>query len=276
MAHQALLQRACEVARRLKKLAVLYTFWPHPAKILSPQLAPPLITTAPQKLIVLKKTGIDAVVVEKFHSTFAKMTPEEFFDKVLLKNLKARALVVGYDFTFGAHRAGNAQLLAELARLHGIEVHIIPPVLLKGVIVSSSQIRRAVQAGSVDLAAQLLGRPFQLTGQVVRGTGTGQKIGVPTANLKYDNELIPGPGVYVTRSCIGKKSYLSVTNIGVRPTFGGESLTIETHIPGWKKNLYGHTLSIDFLARLRKEKRFKSIAALKSQIAKDIRRAKSL
>lgn len=276
LAHRTLLDRTREIARRIRGPALLYTFWPHPAKVLAPHLAPPLILTSGQKLEVLRSTRLDAVIVERFDRRFSQMSPEAFFAKVILKRLAARALVVGYDFTFGAGRTGNAQLLADLARTHDIAVEIIQPVLHKGMIVSSSQIRRAVGSGDVAVAARLLGRPFQLSGRVVRGTGTGTRMGIQTANLKTENELIPARGVYATGVTIGAGHRAAVTNIGVRPTFGGTALSIETHIPGWRRSLLGRTLTIDFIARLRDEKKFQTVVALKKQIARDISKARRL
>lgn len=272
--HRYILDLLKKEARRRKLTAILYTFEPHPVKLLSPENAPPLINTLKQKIELLEKTGIDAVVIEKFNYPFSHLNPADFFQKYVVGRLNAKFIAVGYDFTFGAKRHGNRETLEALCPQAGIGHEIMEPYFRGETLVSSSLIRKRILEGKVAEVIPLLARPFFLDGKIVRGDERGKKLGIPTANMKPENELIPKSGVYATQSIINKKKYGSVTNIGFRPTFGKGQRTIETHIFGLKQSVYGKKMRLIFLKRIRDERRFESRQALVLQIRKDMTNAK--
>ena len=211
----------------------------------------------------------------------AALSPEEFFDKFLVKGLKAKSIHVGYDFNFGKARAGNTKVLEELAKRHGIQLRVEPPYLVGGVKIGSSAIRQFVREGDVVSAAAFLGRPFSLSGLVSHGDQRGAGLGFPTANLRFSAEkVLPKNGVYVTRAIWQKQIYRSVTNVGLRPTFHQEGtpewkLTVEVHILDFNTKVYDEFLQLEFLERIRDEKKFESVEALKKQIQADVDFARS-
>src|SRR5208282_1140155 len=216
--------------------------------------------------------GIDAAVVLPFTHELAKLSPQEFVDEILVQDLQVRAVFVGENFRFGHKQAGNARLLAEMGAARGFDVVILPPVIYKGEIVSSTIIRREIADGDVAHAARLLGRPFVLSGKVVSGTGTGRRFTFPTLNLAPEQELLPARGVYVTRTLIEGESRTrrSVTNIGVRPTFNGSTLSVETHVLETLPEISPGRIEVHFWKRLREEKKFSGPEELRAQIARDI------
>jgi riboflavin kinase/FMN adenylyltransferase len=200
------------------------------------------------------------------------MAPEDFVEQILIGELSVAAVLVGEDFRFGHRQAGNVKLLRELGERLGFEVVIIPPVVYRGEVVSSTLIRQAVADGDVSYAGRLLGRPFVLTGEVVSGTGTGSKVTFPTLNLVPEQELFPAHGVYITRTIFpgDPRSYRSVTNIGMRPTFNGSGLTVETHLLDFRGEIPAKRIEVRFWKRLREEKKFSGAEELRAQIARDI------
>ncbi len=274
LAHQKMLKLTRVLARKLKGTPCVYTFDPHPVKVLSPESSPALISTPTQKNAQIERHQIKVLILEPFTRQFAKMSPQNFFKKILIERLQVKGVVVGYDFTFGAKRSGNVELLEKLCTDHKIVCKVLEPFLAGETLSSSTQIRNFVRSGDLKSAALLLGRPFELTGSIVRGDGLGQKLGFPTANLKVDNELLPASGVYLTRMQIGAKKYRGVTNVGIRPTLGGKKLTVETHLFGLKRNLYGQPVSLQFIKKVRDEKMFASLNELTQQIKKDVSWAK--
>jgi len=219
--------------------------------------------------------GLEAVVVLPFTLDLARLSPEEFVEQILVRDLHVKAVLLGEDFRFGHKQAGNVKLLSELGAKYEFEVVIIPPVVYRGEVVSSTIIRREVAAGDVSHAARLLGRPFALTGEVVSGTGTGRRFTFPTLNLAAEQELLPARGVYVTRTCLEgeTRSHRSVTNIGMRPTFNGSSLSVETHLLDVELATKPNRIEVRFWKRLREEKKFSGPEELRAQIATDIIRA---
>ena len=207
-----------------------------------------------------------------FTLELSKLSPQEFVEKILVNELQVRALLVGENFRFGHKQAGDAQLLRDLGKVHGFDVASIPPIMAHSEIVSSTVIRREIAEGEVTQAGRLLGRPFVLTGSIVSGTGTGSKFTFPTLNLRADQELLPAGGVYITRTLLQgeSKSRRSVTNIGVRPTFNGTALSIETHLLDFFGTISAKRIELRFWKRLRSEKKFSSPDELRAQIAKDI------
>ncbi|RMG19101.1 MAG: riboflavin biosynthesis protein RibF [Deltaproteobacteria bacterium] len=273
LGHRALFDRAIAQARERGAQPLALTFDPHPAKVLAPELAPPLLCTLARRLELMEEAGLAGALVLPFTRALAELSPEAFVAEVLLP-ARALGVVVGYDFTFGRRRTGTPEVLQRLGRAHGFAVEVVPPVTLPGGIVpSSSKIRELVLEGRVEAAATLLGRPFDIDGTVVRGAGRGTKIGIPTANLEVDGELLPAAGVYATRAWLdGARVWPSVTNIGTVPTFNEDEIVrIETHLIDWGgEALYGRRMRVAFAARLRGERRFSGPDALRAQIREDI------
>ncbi len=270
LGHQSILKNLVKEGLKRRLPSVVYTFMPHPVKMLAPHIAPLLITTLEQKLELLSNTGVSAVIVEKFDKTFSQQSAESFFYDILIKRLNARFITVGYDFTFGKKREGNIETLEILCYKNGIDDVIVKPVLKSKMLVSSTLIRKRLMAGEITESNQLLGHPFNITGRITKGEGRGKSLGWPTINLLTENELIPPHGVYATQTEIAGTTYKSLTNIGVNPTFYGATRKIETHLLNCKRNLYGKKAQIYFLKFLRDEKKFTSPNKLALQIKKDV------
>ncbi len=273
--HQAILARVRERAQALRGTSVAISFDPHPLKVLAPGRAPDLITTRRQKLALIEAAGIDAALILRFDTALAETGAEEFVETCLHGALALREVYVGANFNFGRGREGTADTLVALCAARGMTAGKVEEVRFLGSPVSSSRIRRAVRAGEVELAAELLGRPFAVEGTVAHGAGRGAGLGFPTANLKSGSELVPQDGVYVTRTLAGHTRLASVTNIGTRPTFADQEFAIETHLLDADLDLYGQPIEVSFLARLRQELRFPSIAALVEQVRRDVERARA-
>jgi len=275
--HQALVSAVVASARAAGGVSVVLTFDPHPARVLRPAHAPAALTTLAQKEELLAGLNIDRLAVLPFDARLAQLSPEEFARAVLRDTLGAQAVVVGESFRFGHHREGDALALAELGERLGFDVHAHPAVLEGGRPVSSSRIRSELAHGHVGAAADLLGRPYFVDGTVVRGAGRGRTIGVPTANLAAENEILPAPGVYAGRCRVaGREWWPAVANLGRRPTFGGGDLALEAHLIGFDGDLYGSRVRTSFHERLRDEERFPSKEALVARIREDIARAREL
>jgi riboflavin kinase / FMN adenylyltransferase len=275
--HQALVSAAVARAQAAGGLSVVLTFDPHPARVLRPAHAPAALTTLAQKEELLAGLGVDRLAVLPFDAQLARLSPEEFARAVLRDTLGARAVVVGESFRFGHRREGDAQALVELGGRLGFDVHALPAVLEGGRPVSSSRIRSELAHGHVAAADALLGRPYFVDAAVVRGVGRGRTIGVPTANLAPENEILPAPGVYAGHCRLGGgDSWPAVANLGRRPTFGGGDLFLEAHLLGFEGDLYGTRVRLSFQERLRDEERFPSKEALVARIRDDIARAREL
>jgi riboflavin kinase / FMN adenylyltransferase len=270
--HQALFARARELAGARGAPAGVLTFSPHPATVLNPSLAPPLILTEEEREAGIAAFGIDVLCVLRFDGALAALAPDAFATRVLLDVMGASAAVVGEGFRFGHRAAGRVE---DLER--HLEVSVVPPVKEGDLVCSSSKIRELVLEGKVDAAARLLGRPYRLSGKVIEGDKRGRTIGIPTANLETSRELLPRVGVYATRAILGDGSVVpSVTNIGLRPTFQGQGVRIEAHLLGFDGDLYGERLELDIVARVRDEMRFPGVEALVAQIRADIARAREI
>ena len=275
LGHQAILRATVERAHALSAVSTALTFDPSPRKVLRPETAPLRLSTNAQRMEWFNALGLEAAVVLPFTLDLARLSPEKFVEQILLRDLHIKAVLVGENFKFGHKQAGDVKLLSELGAKHGFAVVTVPPVVYRGEIVSSTIIRREVAEGDVSHAARLLGRPFALTGEVVSGTGTGSRFTFPTLNLAAEQELLPARGVYVTRTCLDgeARSHRSVTNIGVRPTFNGSSLSIETHLLDTQIAAAPKRIEVRFWKRLRAEKKFTGPEELRAQIAADIARA---
>jgi phosphoribosyl 1,2-cyclic phosphate phosphodiesterase len=275
LGHQAILRADVERAHESGAVATALTFDPPPLKLLRPEAAPLRLSTNEQRMEWFGAVGLETAVVLPFTHELAQLSPVDFVEKILVEHLCVKTVLVGENFRFGHAQGGDVRLLRELGQRHGFEVAIIPPVMYRGEIVSSTMIRRAIAAGDVSTAGRLLGRPFVLSGEVVKGTGTGSKFTFPTLNLKPDQELLPGRGVYITRTFFPGllRSVRSVTNVGLRPTFNGTHLTVETHLLDVAPEASPQRIEVRFWKRLREEKKFSGAEELRTQIGKDIARA---
>jgi riboflavin kinase/FMN adenylyltransferase len=282
--HQRILRAVCSCARALGAASVAVTFDPHPLKLLRPAAAPPLLSTLRQRLAALRDAGLDAVLLLRFDRALSRLSPRAFVERVLVGRLRARAVVVGENFRFGHRHAGDIALLRQLGREFGFEVDVVPPLVVRGEVVSSTAVRRAIAEGRVEAARRLLGRPFALTGKAVRGAGRGRRLVFPTLNLDWEQEVLPRPGVYAAEVVLrgpspraaGNRRYKAATNVGLRPTFGGRRMTVESHLLGFSgASLPGGTVEVRFAKRLRGEKRFRGPAALRAQVARDIARVRA-
>jgi riboflavin kinase/FMN adenylyltransferase len=265
-------------ARQRGARALAVTFEPHPTRILRPDADLKLLTPLPVKLKVFERTGIDGVLVLPFTRDLSMMTPREFVEQILVSKLKAREVHEGYNFHFGHKAAGNVDVLREFGKEFGFEVVVYPEMKLRGENVSSTEIRRLLREGNVSKARHLLGRVFSIHATPGRGRGYGHKYTVPTINLSRYDELVPRDGVYITRSRIGDVCFDSVTNVGVRPTFGEESFAIESHMLNFHPiEVTAQTpIELSFLEWVRPEIKFPSTDALREQIAKDVYKARRL
>jgi riboflavin kinase/FMN adenylyltransferase len=247
------------------------TFEPHPLRVVRPEAAPKLLTSFEQKADLIAQLDVEELVVIPFDQRFASQTPQEFIDQVLIGTLHATAVSVGENFRFGHRAAGDPETLGAE---DSFETRVVPLVEVDGEIVSSSHVRALVQAGNVELATRMLGRPFQMRGEVVTGDRRGRELGFPTANLVPDEALVcPGHGVYVAHA----HEACAVVSVGVRPTFGtGRAVLVEAYLLDRDEDLYGRELRVDFLERLRGERRFESIDALVEQMHRDVERTREL
>jgi riboflavin kinase / FMN adenylyltransferase len=277
LGHRALVQRTVAEARAAGGTAVVMTFDPHPARVLNPARAPAALTTPAQKQELLEGLGVDRLVVVPFTAKLASSSPETFVADVLVGALGARVVVVGESFRFGHRQAGDVARLSALGGELGFAVRALAPVLQDGRPVSSSRVREALKAGDVATARSLLGRSHFVDATVVRGDGRGKAIGVPTANLEPENEVVPGVGVYSGRFRFPDGAQrTAVVNVGRRPTFGGREITLEAHVLDFDGDLYGARVRLSFEERLRDERRFSGKQELVAQIRRDVEKARSL
>ena len=274
-AHRAVIDEIVRRARAGNARSVVVTFDPHPARILRPDRDFKLLTPAETKLQLLGATDLDAVLVLPFTRDLSLMTPHQFAHDILKKHLHAREVHEGYNFRFGHKAAGDVQVLRELGREMGFEVHDYPEMRLRGERVSSTHIRKLIAEGRVSRARHLLNRPFSILSWPGRGRGFGSKFTVPTINLSRYEELVPKDGVYITRTRVADECFDSVTNVGNRPTFGADSFAIETHLLNFHPlELSPETeVELHFLDRLRDEIKFPSVEALREQIGRDVKKA---
>ena len=272
--HRQLLKRNLELSQQHGWKPSVLTFDPHPTKVVAPQRAPRLLTTIEERLRLIESEGIEQAFVLPFDTTFSQQSPQDFIQHVLVESIGARAVLVGGNFHFGHKQAGNTETLRSAT---SFLTEVVPAVTVRGRLVSSTEIRTLIEAGDVSLAARLLLRPYALEGEVVSGFGIGSKQTVPTLNLATMAEIVPARGVYITRTLDLKsdRTWPSITNVGTRPTFDGDSQTIETYL---LEPLTGETprsIRVEFLRWVREERRFDSPEALRSQILSDVRRAQA-
>jgi riboflavin kinase/FMN adenylyltransferase len=275
--HRKILDRVLRVAGERGSTAVVMTFDPHPPRVVRPDKAPPLLMTKAQKLEGLADAGVQGTAIVRFTPELSRWDPETFVRTVLVEWLHVSEVWVGANFLFGHDRAGNFSLLRSLGARYGFKAEKIDAVRYRDFVVSSTRVRRLVSEGRVDEAGALLGHQYAIDGTVLRGDRRGHTLGFPTANLCTENELLPPHGVYATTARVGAVVYPSVTNVGTRPTVDNSGrTTVETHIFGFDRDLYGAGLRIGFVQRMRDERAFDSLDALRAQIDADCRRARVL
>lgn len=275
--HRRLLDRVKTMAAELGVKPSAVTFHPHPTTVVAPARAPKLLTTPDERAVLMAAQGIEQVLILPFDRSVAILSPVAFAEHVLRETLGARGVVVGENFRFGHRQSGNTETLRELGMQFGFDVDVVLPVVRRGLLVSSSQIRRLLAEGSVAKAMRLLERPYALSGPVIAGEGRGSKQTVPTLNLETAAEILPADGVYITRTRSLKDSrvWTSITNIGFRPTFDGEHRTIETFLLEAFAGEPPARIAVEFLRRVRPERKFETAEALKAQILRDVGRARA-
>lgn len=267
--HQKLFEVAKSEAAKRDLETVVFSFYPHPTWVIGNHKKT-LIMSRRDKKQMIEHLGIDVLVEYPFTSTFASISPEDFFTNILLQQLKAKVLVVGSNYFFGKGKAGNPERLKALGKQHGVTVCIVEAVKENGQMISSTQIRTLIGEGKIEAANEMLGHPYMIVGKVVQGKMLGRTIGFPTVNIVADPDRVyPPNGVYATKVTVYSKTYLGMTNIGYNPTVSGERKMIETHILGFDETIYGADIALDFYHFIRPEHKFESIEALKMQILAD-------
>jgi len=266
-----------ERARALGLPSVALSFYPHPLKILRPREAPLMLLPLKEKVRLLESMGLDHFLCIRFTRTFASIRAQRFVREVLVEGLHAREIFVGRDYRFGKDRKGDVTLLSRMGEKFGFRVRVVEPVVMKGILVSSTRVRRMLLEGRVEEAMKLLGRPYKLLGKVVRGVGRGRLLGFPTANIEPENELIPKNGVYCVAVEVENMVRPGVVNIGFNPTFEDDGrVKVEAHIIDFSGELYNKEIGVLFLKRIRGEVKFSSPEELGKRIAKDVEEAKGI
>jgi riboflavin kinase/FMN adenylyltransferase len=275
LAHRKLLARVHERARAQNLVSLALTFEPHPRQVLLGKNDPPRLTSPEVKLELMAKSGIEVCMVLPFTRAFASIGPEDFVRDCLVRDLCMKELIVGHDWAFGKGRSGSFETLSALGRQMGFAVERLAPVLVDDAVVSSTRVRDMLRSGDVWDARPLLGRFHKVRGEVIHGADRGGKLlGFPTANIKALDQLLPRTGVYAAWISKGDKEWAGVANIGTNPTFGGDHLSLEAHIFDYSGDLYGKTVDLHFVQRLRSEKKFAGVEELKARIAEDVKIAR--
>ncbi|HVX13298.1 MAG TPA: riboflavin biosynthesis protein RibF [Pirellulales bacterium] len=275
LGHARLIERLIELARQVDGPAVVFTFDPHPVRLLRPERAPWPLTWTDRKAQLLGQLGVDWIIAYPTDEALLALSDREFFGQIVRDKLAARAMVEGPNFFFGHNRTGNIDVLGKLAGAVGMQLDIVEPVVIDGTIVSSSRVRELISAGKVDAALPLLTQPYRIRGIVTHGAGRGARIGFATANLAGIDTLLPGAGVYAGRAILGGQHWPAAINVGANPTFGEGELKVEAHLIGFHGAIYGEPLEVDFLGRLRDVRPFGGIDELKRQLAQDVEAART-
>lgn len=272
LGHQKILKKLKNEAERLGGETVLITYWPHPRLVLQPNNnALQLLSTFPEKASLLELFGIDHLVKIPFTQEFSDLSPEDYVRIILHERIKTKKFIIGYDHRFGNNRQGGLETLNALSETYGFDLEEIPRQDVDAIGVSSTKIRKALQAKDIQKANTYLGRPYSLTGRVIEGDKIGRTMGFPTANLhiKETYKLIPGDGIYAVRVCIQYEKFDGMLNIGHRPTVGGQARSIEVHIFNFDKDIYNTEISLELIDYIRDEQKFDSLDLLQSQLEKD-------
>src|SRR3990172_6957389 len=276
LGHQELVKMVIARAKETGAVSLVVTFRPHPLKVLAPDKCPPLISIYEEKIQLFENLGIDVLVKIPFTLDFSAMSPKDFVKDILCGMLGAKEIFVGYNYRFGKGREGNIQTLKKLGEEYGFVVREVEQVAINGEIISSTKIRHLLRDGEVGHAARLLGRTYAMSGVVVKGDGRGNGLGFPTANIAPKHAIVPAHGGYAVRLLVREKFYNGIANIGLRPTFNKQNLTIEVHIFDFNEDIYGEEISLYFVRRIRGEKKFADADELIRQIEADIKSAKEI
>lgn len=274
--HRRIVERLLQRARDVDGPAVVFTFDPHPVRLLRPSESPPPLTWTERKASLLKDLGVDWIVAYPTDQQLLELTAQQFFDKIVVGAIDAKAIVEGPNFFFGRHREGNIDRLGAMTAAAGMTLEIVQPVEQAGRLVSSSLIRQLIGQGDVATAATMLTAPYRIRGMVTHGAGRGAQLGFPTANLEAIDTLLPAIGVYAGHAFVGAERYGAAVNIGPNPTFGEHALKVEVHLLDRDESLYGEPLEVEFLAKLRDVRPFASKDELISQLRADVARAREL
>ena len=274
--HQAIFRNVTLRSKEIDGTSVVFTFEPHPLKIIAPDRCPPLLTSFHKKMELIQEAGIDMVICADFNRRFADQHPRDFAKNILYKKVRAKEIFVGYDYTFGRGREGTIAYLKKMGNEFGFKVNVVDPVKIDVNLVSSSLIRELIEDGKIEQASLFLGRTYSIKGKVIDGHKKGTVIGYPTANIDVHHELIPHTGVYGVRVVNEGIYYDGIANVGFNPTFNRDSLSVEVHIFDFKKDIYGKEIEIAFIGRIREEIAFKSAQELVEQIGQDVKRAKDI
>ncbi|NQT78844.1 MAG: bifunctional riboflavin kinase/FAD synthetase [Candidatus Aminicenantes bacterium] len=272
LGHQKILHFLAEKAKKHSLLSLILTFSPHPEKILGKKRTK-MIQTLDQRIKELNKYNIKACLIVPFDDNFSSLSSQDFIQQIVLNTLKAKMVIVGENFHFGKNREGDISQLHRLASQFNFQVFSIPSVTIEGKTVSSSLVRSFLREGKIEKVYTLLGRSFEIEGKVIRGKSRGKALGFPTANIETENEIVP-PGVFITTAWLKSKKFLSLTNVGTRPTFNQQETNIESYIINFNKNLYGEKIRINFIKKIRDEIKFKTSEDLSRQIKKDLETTK--
>lgn len=276
LGHQALFAKVIDRARAINGVSVVYTFDPHPLKVLDPHRSFLLITTREEKQRVIEWSGIDVLIREHFTRDFARLSTESFVNDILCNKIRARELFIGPDYRFGKGRTGTTEMLKRLGEQCGMAVSILANIEVEGIEVRSTMIRNFILDGRVKEAAHFLGRPYTLGGKVVKGYAIGRKIGIPTANLEPEKELYPRGGIFAVKVLLDDHYAQGVLNIGNNPTFPGKEFSLEVHILDFDQEIYGSQIELIFIAKLRDEEKFETPELLVEQIRRDIEKARKI
>ncbi len=276
LGHLRIVQRLLERAEAVSGPAIVFTFDPHPVRILRPDECPPPLTWTERKAQLLAHHGVYKIVAYPTDEALLRLSAQEFFDKIVCQALDARAMVEGPNFFFGHNREGNVEVLSQLTAAAGISLDVVQPFEQDGAIVSSSLVRRLIAAGEVARAAQMLSAPYRIRGMVTHGAGRGVKLGFPTANLEAVDTLLPDVGVYAGRAWLGAKCYPAAIHLGPNPTFGEGIAKVEVHLIDHLETIYGEPLEVEFLERLRDIVAFDNEAQLVKQLEQDVARSRQI
>lgn len=274
--HGQLIGQLIRHADQLNGPAIVFTFDPHPVRILRPDQCPPPLTWTNRKADLLAELGVDAVIAYPTSKELLELTFREFFEQIVVKHVGAKAMVEGPNFFFGRDREGNTEKLRQLCDEHQIQLTIVEPALSDYQFISSSRVRDLIRKGDVEQAAQMLTHPYRIRGMVTHGAARGSLIGFPTANLAAIDTLVPGAGVYAGRTYVDGRAHWSAINIGSNPTFGEHATKVESHLLDFEGSLYGMPIEVDFVARLRDTQAFTSVTELMEQLNRDIAQTRSM
>jgi riboflavin kinase / FMN adenylyltransferase len=274
--HVRILARLKALAREVGGQAVVFTFDPHPVRLLRPEAAPPPLTWTDRKADLLAQLGVDVMIAYPTDQALLALEPEAFFRQIILERLGAQAIVEGPNFFFGRNRAGNVKLLGELCTRHGLMLEVVPPETVGNELVSSSRVRELIRQGNVGAARKMLTEPYRIRGMITHGARRGATIGFPTANLEAVDTLLPAPGVYAGCAYLDQGRWPAAINIGPNPTFAERDIKVEAHLIGFHGSLYGQPLEVDFHDRLRDIRTFASVGDLKQQLLLDVETARRM